>query len=75
LSASLPRDTIIAADLVWDDGRVAGIRGRGKGGQAVVENARVVVGRDGFVRVFSGITSPAAFFSEENVGRIRQARD
>lgn len=25
---------------------------------------------DGFVRVFSGVTSPAAFFSEENVGRI-----
>jgi flavin-dependent dehydrogenase len=25
---------------------------------------------DGFVRVFSGVTSPAEFFSEENVGRI-----
>jgi hypothetical protein len=25
---------------------------------------------DGFARVFSGITSPAQFFSEENVGRI-----
>jgi hypothetical protein len=25
---------------------------------------------DGFVRVFAGVTSPAEFFSEENVGRI-----
>jgi hypothetical protein len=25
---------------------------------------------DGFVRVFSGVVSPAAFFHEENVGRI-----
>jgi 2-polyprenyl-6-methoxyphenol hydroxylase-like FAD-dependent oxidoreductase len=25
---------------------------------------------DGFARVFSGVTSPAEFFSEENVGRI-----
>ncbi|MDP9176066.1 MAG: hypothetical protein M3O61_00130 [Gemmatimonadota bacterium] len=25
---------------------------------------------DGFARVFGGVTSPADFFSEENVGRI-----
>ena len=25
---------------------------------------------DGFARVIAGVTSPAAFFSEENVGRI-----
>jgi hypothetical protein len=25
---------------------------------------------DGFVRVFSGLRSPAEFFSEDNVGRI-----
>jgi hypothetical protein len=25
---------------------------------------------DGFARVFAGVTSPALFFSEENVGRI-----
>jgi hypothetical protein len=25
---------------------------------------------DGFVRVFAGVTSPADFFSEENVGRL-----
>jgi hypothetical protein len=30
---------------------------------------------DGFVRVIAGVTSPAEFFSEENVGRIfAQAR-
>ena len=25
---------------------------------------------DGFAQVISGVTSPAAFFSEENIGRI-----
>ncbi len=25
---------------------------------------------DGFARVIAGVTSPAEFFSEENVGRI-----
>jgi hypothetical protein len=26
--------------------------------------------RDGFARVMAGVTSPAEFFSEQNVGRI-----
>jgi flavin-dependent dehydrogenase len=34
-------------DLVFEDGRVAGIRGRAKGGRPVTETARVVVGADG----------------------------
>ena len=29
---------------------------------------------DGFVRVFSGVVSPADYFSEANVGRIMAAR-
>ena len=33
--------------LLWDGGRVAGIRSRGRGGREVVERARVVVGADG----------------------------
>jgi hypothetical protein len=28
---------------------------------------------DGFVRVTAGVTSPAEFFSEENIGRILAA--
>jgi len=28
---------------------------------------------DGFARVMAGVTSPAKFFSEENVGRILAA--
>jgi len=34
-------------ELVWEGGRVAGIRGRAEGGQSVTERARVVVGADG----------------------------
>ncbi len=41
------REEFTVDDLVLDDGRVVGIRGRGKGGQPATERARVVVGADG----------------------------
>lgn len=34
-------------DLVFEDGRVCGVRGRVKGGSAVTERARIVIGADG----------------------------
>jgi len=34
-------------ELLWDDGRVCGIHGRGNGGSAVVEKAQIVIGADG----------------------------
>jgi 2-polyprenyl-6-methoxyphenol hydroxylase-like FAD-dependent oxidoreductase len=41
------RESTIVDDLVWDDGRVAGITGRLRRGREVTERARLVVGADG----------------------------
>jgi 2-polyprenyl-6-methoxyphenol hydroxylase-like FAD-dependent oxidoreductase len=41
------RERFIVEELVADGGQVTGIRGRDKGGRAVVERARLVVGADG----------------------------
>jgi 2-polyprenyl-6-methoxyphenol hydroxylase-like FAD-dependent oxidoreductase len=41
------RERFVVEELVADGGRVAGIRGRDKGGRPVVERARLVVGADG----------------------------
>ena len=41
------REEFTVESLVFEDGRVTGIRGHGKGGETVTERARVVVGADG----------------------------
>jgi 2-polyprenyl-6-methoxyphenol hydroxylase-like FAD-dependent oxidoreductase len=41
------REGFTVDEVVIEDGRVAGIKGRSKGGDAVTERARVVVGADG----------------------------
>jgi flavin-dependent dehydrogenase len=41
------REGFSVQDLVFEDGRVAGIRGRAAGGQTVTEHARIVIGADG----------------------------
>lgn len=41
------RERFVVDDLVWEDGRVVGVRGHHKGGGAVEERARLVVGADG----------------------------
>jgi len=41
------REGFSVEEIVTDDGRVSGIRGRGAGGSTVTEQARVVVGADG----------------------------
>jgi 2-polyprenyl-6-methoxyphenol hydroxylase-like FAD-dependent oxidoreductase len=41
------RERFAVEELLSEDGRVAGIRGREKGGRAVAETARLVVGADG----------------------------
>ena len=41
------REEFTVEELVFANGRVTGIRGHGKGGRQVVEEARVVVGADG----------------------------
>jgi 2-polyprenyl-6-methoxyphenol hydroxylase-like FAD-dependent oxidoreductase len=41
------REQFTVESLVFENGRVVGVRGHGKGGPAVTERARVVVGADG----------------------------
>jgi flavin-dependent dehydrogenase len=41
------RESFAVQELVWDGGRVVGIRGRQRGGRAVTECAQIVVGADG----------------------------
>lgn len=41
------REAFTVEDLLFDDGRVIGIRGHAKGGRSIEERARVVVGADG----------------------------
>ena len=41
------REGFTVQEVMVDDGRVTGVRGRGRHGQAVTERARVVVGADG----------------------------
>lgn len=41
------RERFTVQDLLWEDDRVVGIRGRAEGGATVTERARIVVGGDG----------------------------
>jgi 2-polyprenyl-6-methoxyphenol hydroxylase-like FAD-dependent oxidoreductase len=41
------RERFTVTDLVWEDDRVVGIRGRVDGGAEVTERARIVIGADG----------------------------
>src|SRR5215468_1680841 len=52
------RDGFSVQELVWEDGKVTGIRGRHKGGM-VTEKARMVVGADGmFSLVAKAVQAP-----------------
>ncbi len=41
------REGFSVDELLWDEGRVAGITGHGRSGTAMVEHARIVIGADG----------------------------
>jgi len=41
------RENFTVEELLWDDGRVAGIRGHQRNGSSVEERARIVIGADG----------------------------
>jgi 2-polyprenyl-6-methoxyphenol hydroxylase-like FAD-dependent oxidoreductase len=41
------RENFVVEEIIMNDGRVAGIRGHEKGGAAITERARLVVGADG----------------------------
>jgi flavin-dependent dehydrogenase len=53
------REGFSAQELLWDNGRVAGIRGHQKNGSTVEERARITIGADGmFSMVAKGVEAP-----------------
>ena len=53
------RDGFSVQELVWDNGRVSGIRGHQKNGAMVTEHARIVIGADGmFSLVAKAVQAP-----------------
>jgi flavin-dependent dehydrogenase len=55
------REGFIVEDVLFDAGRVTGIRGHSKGGPPVTEHARVVVGADGLHSLVSRSVSPEQY--------------
>jgi 2-polyprenyl-6-methoxyphenol hydroxylase-like FAD-dependent oxidoreductase len=55
------REGFSVEELMWSDGRVAGVRGRERGGQAVAETARLVIGADGKHSTVATAVSASAY--------------
>ena len=55
------REGFTVEEIVTDGGRVTGIRGRSKGGDSVVEKAKVVVGADGKHSLLVKAVEPEAY--------------
>jgi 2-polyprenyl-6-methoxyphenol hydroxylase-like FAD-dependent oxidoreductase len=55
------REGFAVQEVVFEDGRVAGIRGRGQGGGTVTEHARVVVGADGLHSLVARAVRPEQY--------------
>jgi 2-polyprenyl-6-methoxyphenol hydroxylase-like FAD-dependent oxidoreductase len=55
------REGFSVDEILTEDGRVTGIRGRGRGGATVTEKARIVVGADGRHSLVAGAVQPATY--------------
>ena len=52
------REGFSVDEIIFEDGRVTGIRGHGQGGRTVTEHARIVVGADGRNSLVARATKP-----------------
>jgi flavin-dependent dehydrogenase len=55
------REEFSVEEILFEEGRVAGIRGRGKGGDVVTERARVVIGADGRYSLVARAVKPEQY--------------
>jgi 2-polyprenyl-6-methoxyphenol hydroxylase-like FAD-dependent oxidoreductase len=55
------RESFVVDEILFEDGRVSGVRGHAKDGGAVMERARVVVGADGRHSVLAKAVQPEAY--------------
>ena len=58
------RERFAVDEIVLDDGRVTGVRGHERGGAAVSESARIVVGADGRHSLLSRTVGPRAYHEQ-----------
>ena len=58
------REEFTVEELLFEDGRVAGIRGHAKGGQQVAEQARVVIGADGLYSLVAKSVAAEAYHEQ-----------
>jgi flavin-dependent dehydrogenase len=61
------RERFTVEELVWENGRVVGIRGRAAGGSTVTEKARVVVGADGLRSLVARAVDAPAYETKETL--------
>jgi flavin-dependent dehydrogenase len=55
------REGFVVEEVLFEDGQVVGIRGRTKGGDAMVERARIVVGADGRNSIVAAAVQPEQY--------------
>lgn len=55
------REAFTVDEVTTEDGRVAGIRGHSRGGRAVTERARVVIGADGLRSLVAKVVRPTQY--------------
>ena len=55
------REGFNVEEILFEDGRVSGVRGRDAGGKTVAERARVVIGADGLHSVLARAVSPEQY--------------
>jgi flavin-dependent dehydrogenase len=61
------RESFTAEEVLMENGRVVGIRGHSKGGDSVVERARVVVGADGRHSIVAGAMKPERYNEKQPI--------
>jgi flavin-dependent dehydrogenase len=55
------REGFTVDELLFQDGRVAGVRGHGPGGASITEHARVVIGADGRHSIVAKVVGPESY--------------
>jgi flavin-dependent dehydrogenase len=55
------REDFIVEEILFEDDRVTGIRGHGRGGESIVERSRVVIGADGLRSIVAKAVRPQQY--------------
>ena len=61
------RESFTVENLVWDGGRVSGVRGHSRGGASVTEHARMVIGADGMHSLVARLVDAPTYHEKPTV--------